>query len=156
MVEYMQDTVLELNNAYLYSKNRRKERRSNDIITFDIEVTSLWKIDGEYIPFSLDVDEKKYRDTERIAFPYIWQAGINDVIYYSRDFDLAKDFFNKINNLEIKCVCWVHNLSYEFEFLRNLFIPKDTFARKSHSVMKTFFVGIENIEFRCSYMLTRL
>ena len=44
----------------------------------------------EYIPFSLDVDEKKYRDTERIAFPYIWQAGINDVIYYSRDFDLAK------------------------------------------------------------------
>ena len=156
MVEYTQGTVLELNNTYLYSKNRRKEYRSNDIITFDIEVTSLWKIDGEYISFSLDVDEKKYCDTERIAFPYIWQAGINDVIYYSRDFDLAKDFFYKINNLGIKCVCWVHNLSYEFEFLRNLFIPKDTFARKSHSVMKTFFVGIENIEFRCSYMLTRL
>lgn len=156
MVEYTQDTVLELNNTYLYSKNRRKETRSNDIITFDIEVTSLWKIDGEYKPFSLDIDEKKYRDTERIAIPYIWQAGVNDVVYYSRDFDLAKDFFDKINSLGIKCVCWVHNLSYEFEFLRNLYIPLDTFARKSHAVMKTFFCGIENIEFRCSYMLTRL
>ena len=96
MVEYKQDSVLKLNNTYLYSKNRRKEHRSNDIITFDIEVTSLWKIDGEYIPFSLDVDEKKYRDTERISFPYIWQAGINDVVYFSRDFELAKDFFIKI------------------------------------------------------------
>lgn len=156
MIEYTQDTILELKNTYIFSKNRRKEVRSNDIITFDIEVTSLWKIDGEYKAFSFDIAEKKYRDTERIAFPYIWQAGINGDVYFSRDFELAKDFFNKINNLGIKCVCWVHNLSYEFEFLRNLFIPKDTFARKSHSVMKTFFVGIENIEFRCSYMLTRL
>ena len=72
MVEYTQDTVLELNNVYLYSKNRRKERRSNDIITFDIEVTSLWKIDDEFIQFSLDVDEKKYCDFERLSFCYIW------------------------------------------------------------------------------------
>ena len=156
MIEYTQDTILELKNTYLFSKNRRKEIRSNDIITFDIEVTSLWKINGEYKTFSLDIKEENYRDTERISFPYIWQAGINGDVYFSRDFELAKDFFNKINNLGIKCVCWVHNLSYEFEFLRNLFIPTDTFARKSHSVMKTFFVGIENIEFRCSYMLTRL
>lgn len=156
MIEYTKETVIELNNTYLYSKNRRKEKRSNDIITFDIEVTSLWWVDGEYIPFSLDVSEEKYRDTKRIAFPYIWQAGINDTIYYSRDFELVKDFFEKINLLEIKVVCFIHNINYEFEFMRNLFIPKEVFARKAHAIMKCTFFGIENIEFRCSYMLTRL
>lgn len=156
MIEYSKETKLELNNVYLYSKNRRKEKRSNDIITFDIEVTSLWWIDGEYKTFSLDIPEEKYRDTKRIAFPYIWQAGFNDTIYYSRDFELAKDFFVKINNLGVKVILWVHNLSYEFEFLRNLFIPKDVFARKAHNIMKCNFLGIENIEFRCTYMLTRL
>lgn len=156
MIEYVKGTTLELNNVYLYSKNRRKEKRSNDIITFDIEVTSLWWIDGEYKPFSLDIPEEKYRDTKRIAFPYIWQVGFNDTVYYSRDFELVKDFFKNINGLKVKVICWIHNASYEFEFLRNLFIPKDVFARKSHSVMKCTFLGIENIEFRCSYMLTRL
>ena len=156
MVEFIETTEIQLNNTYLFSKNRRKELRSNDIITFDIEVTSLWKVDGKYVPFSLDIDEKHYRDTERLSFPYIWQAGINDVIYYSRDFEKVKIFFDKINDLGIKVVVWVHNLSYEFEFLRNLYIPKDVFARKSHSVMKCNFLGLENIEFRCSYMLTRL
>lgn len=156
MIEFTQETEIQLDNVYLFSKNRRKELRSNDIITFDIEVTSLWKIDGKYIPFSLDINEKKYRDTERIAFPYIWQAGVNDTVYYSRDFELVKVFFNKIHSLGIKVVVWVHNLSYEFEFLRNLFTPKDVFARKSHSVMKCNFIDIDNLEFRCSYMLTRL
>ena len=126
MIEFFESTELQLNNTYLFSKNRKKEIRSNDIITFDIEVTSTWLINGDYIPFSLDIDEKFYRDTERIAFPYIWQAGINDTVYYSRNFDLVKKFFEKINALGIKCVCWVHNLSYEFEFLRNLYIPLDT------------------------------
>ena len=156
MIEFTENTDIELNNVYVYSKNRKKEKRSNDIITFDIEVTSTWLIDGKYLPFSLDIDEKLYRDTERIAFPYIWQAGVNDNVYYSRDFEKAKIFFDKINALGIKCVCYIHNLSYEFEFLRNLYKPKDVFAKKSHAVMKTFFEGLENIEFRCSYMLTRL
>ena len=156
MIEFFEDTELQLNNTYLFSKNRKKELRSNDIITFDIEVTSTWLINGDYIPFTLDIEEKFYRDTERIAFPYIWQAGINDTVYYSRNFDLVKNFFEKINALGIKCVCWVHNLSYEFEFLRNLFTPCNVFARKSHSIMKCGFENIDNIEFRCSYMLTRL
>lgn len=156
MIEFFENTDIQIHNSYLYSKNRKKEKRSNDIITFDIEVTSTWLINGEYKTFSLDIDEQFYRDTERIAFPYIWQAGVNDTVYYSRNFDLAKIFFEKLDKLGIKCVCYVHNLSYEFEFLRNLFTPCNVFARKSHSIMKCGFVGLNNIEFRCSYMLTRL
>lgn len=156
MIEFFETTDIQLNNTYLYSKNRKKELRSNDIITFDIEVTSTWLVNGEYVTYSSDISENLFRDTERIAFPYIWQAGINDIVYYSRDFELASIFFKKINALGIKCVCFIHNLSYEFEFLRNLFTPCDVFARKSHSIMKCGFIGLDNIEFRCSYMLTRL
>ena len=45
------DQIIKL-NTYLFSKNRKKELRSDDIICFDIETTSLWKIDGVYTPFS--------------------------------------------------------------------------------------------------------
>lgn len=143
-------------NTYLFSKNRKKELRSDDIICFDIETTSLWKIDGSYKAFSLDIPECKYRDTEYMSFPYIWQCSINDTVYYGRDFDDVRKIFTMINSQSVKVVIWVHNLSYEFEFLKNIFTVDTVFAKKAHAIMKCTFKELPYIEFRCSYMLTRL
>ena len=49
----------------------------------------------------------------------------------------------------------MHNLSFEFQFLRNIFRFQDVMARKSHKVMRCTLVDF-NIEFRCSYYMTNL
>lgn len=50
-----------------------------------------------------------------------------------------------------KLCCWVHNLSFEFAYLRGIwwFAPEDVFAIKARKILR---VDMENIEFRCSYL----
>lgn len=54
-----------------------------------------------------------------------------------------------------KKIVFVHNLSFEFQFLRNIVLFDDVMARKSHKVMKATLKDF-NIEFRCSLYMTDL
>ncbi len=145
-----------LNNEYVYRKKRENIVASDTIIAFDIEVTQMFKPYDEWITYDYDIEEKEYTGKPCIAFPYIWQLCIDGDVIYGRKWDDVKDVFSRLNDFNVKLICYVHNLSYEFCFLRNLFKVKEVFARKAHSIMKCIFEGIENIEFRCSYFLTRL
>ena len=49
----------------------------------------------------------------------------------------------------------MHNLSFEFQFLRNIFNFKNVLARKSHKVMKCQLEEF-NFEFRCTYYMSNL
>ena len=53
-------------------------------------------------------------------------------------------------------VVYVHNLSYEFQFLKGIysFFPDDVFAVASRKVVKADMWGC--FEFRCSYKLTNM
>ena len=52
-----------------------------------------------------------------------------------------------------KKIVFIHNLSFEFEFLQSVFELTNVFARKSRKVMKCDLEEF-NIEFRCSYFLS--
>lgn len=136
---------------------RSKKNLDNTIYTFDIETTSYVVLDGiqhktiDYLNFS----EEEQRESMGQATMYIWMFGINDKVYYGRTWEEFKKFMVEINkkgsNL-LKTV-FVHNLSFEFQFLRNIFEFENVFARKSRHLIKCE-VPEYNIEFRCSYMMS--
>lgn len=84
-------------------------------------------------------------------------SGINETIYYGRTWEELKHFIERLEwfGTRDKKIVFVHNLSFEFQFLRNIFKFKNVMARKSHKVMRCELIDY-NIEFRCSYYMTNL
>lgn len=135
-------------NEYWFRKiDVQKRRRGNqgnkkhdkylDIITaFDIETTRL-------------------EDIEQ-SFMYIWQWQFgSEFTVIGRTWDEFKELAEIIKNnikKEAKLVVFVHNLSYEFQFLRGIyeFMPEDVFAIDSRKVAKC--TMYDCLEFRCSYI----
>lgn len=139
---------------------RKKKLYSDTIYTYDIETTSLFKIDNEYKEFDYSKTPNFYRDKEKVALPYISQFSIENKYYYFRDFYLFTDILKKISDSKLKKIIFVHNLSFEFTWLLNIIYANgwsivDTLCRKSQSVI-CFTIKELNIEFRCSYCLTNL
>lgn len=133
---------------------------SDTIYTFDIEVTSLFEIDGEFKKFDYTKNPEYYSNKNKVALPYIWQFGINDKVFYSRDFYKFNDLLVCLSNKYVRKVIYVHNLSYEFQFLRNIikrynYTIIDFLTYKKRKII-AFVIEELNIEFRCSYCLTNL
>lgn len=131
----------------------------NTIFTFDIEVSSYWKICGSIVGYDKEIPDIVYNESEKGAIPYLWQFGVEDCIYYGRKIEDFKIFLETIlkNQVVEKIYIYVHNLAYEFQFLRNIFDFKKVFARNERKPMKaSIYIGKKEVEFRCSYTLTRL
>lgn len=114
------------------AENRRVYR---DIVTaFDIETTRL-------------------EDVEQ-SIMYLWQwhfYGIGTV--FGRTWDEFNEFCRRIVEIsDIWLVVYVHNLSFEFQFVSGIynFEPEEVFAVKSRKVLKCDMMGV--FEFRCSYL----
>lgn len=140
-------------------KNKKDEVFDNTIYTFDIETTSYIILDGKqyetekYLSFT---EEEK----ERCVFMstmYIWMFSINELVYYGRTWEEFIQFLNLLekSTAGIKKYVFVHNLSFEFNFLRNILKFKSVFSRKTRKVIKCELLDY-NIEFRCTYYMTNL
>lgn len=115
----------------------RKQRRTDlidTIITFDIETTA-------------------YHEKE-LSFCYIWQCCIDGDIIVGRTLQSARTLFDRLCNYlddRTQMFCFVHNLAYEFHFLREIIPFDDVFSiSKRHPLVARY----KNMEFRCSYLLT--
>lgn len=138
-----------------YYDRRRKQTVDNNIYTFDIETTSLWKLDGKW---SIYDPTASYKEVEQGAICYIWQFGINDdVVYYGRYLEEFEEFLHTlIDTIKMPFTVWVHNLPYETQFLRNILPTFDVFARESRKPMYINCKGsLEGIQFRDSLVLTQ-
>lgn len=120
------------------TKSKMKLKRCKDIITaFDIETSRIQEIDNSIM--------------------YIWQwhfHGYKTVI--GRTWEEFTAFINTLSDSVDTClVCYVHNLSYEFQFLKGIinFESNDVFATEPRRVLKARY---KNIEFRDSYLLTNM
>ena len=144
-----------LNKRIEKYRNGRKKSFCTDILCLDIETTSAW-IDenGKVIPYSFWRDVEYWNSLQPLSLPYIWMLSINDTVYYGREFSDILTMFDMFPDYKI--VIWVHNLSFEFQFLCNLFNWKQVFAKTPHKVIKCIPRKYPNIEFRCTYFLTRL
>lgn len=147
---------IECTRSVKRTRKTKYNKYCNDIFVFDIEVSNLWKTNnGNIIEYKKGKSNEYWNELEPLAIPYLWQFSFNDNVYYGRE---LLDFKNVLNDLPKDCeiIIWVHNLSYEFHFLDNFLEWKNVFARSPHKPMKCVSKEFPNIEFRCSYMLTRL
>lgn len=128
----------------------------DDILTFDIEVSSgFMREDGTIINYHPGETETYWNKLTALSLCYIWQFSYNDNVYYGRN---LKEFREVLDMLprDIHFIIFIHNLSYEFSFLANILAELSGFAREAHKVMYAVSAEYPNVEFRCSYMLTRL
>lgn len=145
--EYEPPTAITVGKKLLYDDN---------IYTFDIETSSFLILDNNIIN---SVDYLKLTKEERArAIPYstmyIWQFSVNEEVYFGRKWGELKDFLQKLNNdIETRKIIYIHNASFEFQFLKSHFNFKNVMARKSHKVIKAEFADY-NAEIRCTYMMS--
>ena len=143
-------------HTHIKQVKRKKVAYSDDILTFDIEVTSAWINEhGNIIRYHTGRTSEYWQSLQPLALCYIWQFSFNDHVYYGRE---LTEFLDVLHDLpkDINFIIWVHNLSYEFHFLQNILECDTVFARSAHKPIKCTWKKFARIEFRCSYMLTRL
>ena len=134
----------------------KRKKYDNDIYTFDIETTSYIVLDGniykgiDYKDFSKEEQEKCVCK----SCMYIWMFSINEDVYYGRTWEEFKKFLKWLNeDIPEKKYVFVHNLSFEFQYLKSVIKIDSVQARKKRKVMTATCKDF-NIEFRCSYMMS--
>ena len=147
-------------SMYFNARSKKLDKPMSDTVyVLDIETTSLFNIDGEYKPFDYSKSQEYYRDVDKVVVPYIWMFGIEDNVYYGREWSDFLTVMEQLSDPEIYKVIWCHNLAYEFAFLQSLFDGKytvDNMCARSIKAPIEFRVKELNLIFRCSYMLTNL
>ena len=134
----------------------KKKVFDNNIYTFDIEVTSYIKLKGKQYNQNMyeSFTQKEKDKCEFHSIMYIWMLGINDTVYYGRTWDELKEFLYLIDkNTPEKKIMYIHNLSYEFQFLRSVFLIDSVVARTERKVMKCKLADF-NFVLKCSYFLS--
>ena len=135
---------------------KKKRKACEDIFCFDIETSSFWlDKEGNIVTYEKGQPSEYWNSLTPMSIPYIWQFSMNDTVYYGREF---WDFYALLDDLPKHCEIkiFVHNLSWEMHFLDNLAAWDKVFCRVPHKPMTAVFKQFKNIEFRCTYMLTRL
>lgn len=144
-------------NGHRVDIQGKRNKYDNTIYTFDIETTSYLILDGKQIKASdyLKLNKKEQQNCLFMSTMYIWMFGINNIVYYGRTWSELKAFLLRIETwaTDYKKFVFVHNLSYEFQFLRNVFNFTSVFSRKSRKLIRCE-IDEFNIEFRCSYMMS--
>ena len=130
----------------------------NTIYTFDIESTSYLILNNKILPAEnyLSLSEEDRQLAIECGCMYIWQFSINDTVYYGRTWDEFRQFLVRLeDNCDLKKYVFVHNLSFEFQFMCKQLQIKSVLSRKSRKVMSCELLNF-NIIFRCSYYMSNV
>lgn len=125
--------------------SKRSTRKYVEAVAcFDTETTSIRK---EYCNiFGSD-----------FGFMYVWQFCIDMVVCCGRTWKEWLEFTDllceHIDCSGRKLVIYVHNLSFEFQFMRNYIDVETIFCRDKRDVV---YFTTKNIEYRCSYALSNM
>lgn len=133
-----------------------RKQVDNTIYSLDIETSSYLILNGKVLPAIkyLDLTEEEQKDAEFRSCMYIWMFSINDEVYYGRTWEDLKSFLVRLDYYNSnKKIVFIHNLSFEFQYLKSIFKFKNVVARKKHKVMKCEMEDF-NIEIHCTYMMS--
>ena len=103
---------------------------------------------------AFDIETTRIRECEQSVM-YIWQWCFADrCTVVGRTWEELEIFIDRLSEKmadDQKICTFVHNLSYEFAFLRGVhfFQPDDVFAIKARKILKCVW---DHVEFRCSYL----
>jgi hypothetical protein len=137
--------------------NNKGEKVYNIPCSFDIETSSFYRNEtGDTYTYEQvsKLDKSKF---EKCSCMYVWQFGINGFVFMGRTWDefttLVQTVSETLGLTEKKrLICYVHNLSYEFQFIRKLFDWTRVFSIDLRKPIYAITKG--GLEFRCSYLLS--
>src|SRR6185437_6303984 len=96
---------------------------------------------------------------QKHAFMYIWMIGIgkDQPVYYGRTWEQFITCHNLITNVlktnkNKRLVVYIHNMAYEFQFMKRLFKWESVFSVGERTPIKA--LTTTGIEFRDSYILS--
>lgn len=110
------------------------------------------------IPCSFDIETTStYYNNDKIAFMYIWQFCLNGAVFIGRTWTEFLMFYNYVclffdTSEKQNLIIYVHNLAFEFQFMRKWLEWKNIFAIKNRTPLKA--ETVDGIIFKCSYLLT--
>lgn len=146
-------------NKYAHHKGDiigKRKKYDGTIYSFDIETTSYYIYKNKQCKAInyLKLSEKEKRDAIPMSTMYIWMFSINTQVYYGRTWSEFIDFLKLLEaDVPYTKYVFVHNLAFEFQFLKSIFDFEDVMARKSHKVM-TAKMKDYKIILKCSYMMS--
>ena len=110
------------------------------------------------LPCAFDIETSSfYYNMEKRACMYVWMVTIDGITVVGRtweEFDNLLNILKKELGLGVnkRLVLYVHNLAFEFGFIKKRYKWIDLFAREEQHPFKA--VTSDGIEFRCSYALS--
>ena len=130
-----------------------------DGLEFDVIKTNK-KVEYINLPCGFDIETTSYKqEATKTAFMYIWALGIghDTGVYYGRTWEEFADVCELLQHKlglhsERRLVVYVHNLGYEFQFMRKHFNWLNVFAVGERKPTKA--ICDYGIEFRDSYILS--
>ena len=141
--------ISEKSKDYLITNNRIKKGKKKYYTypcAFDIETTTIVK--GDYA----------YDGDTPIGIPYLFQFNVFNYVYICRTYEECTYFFNALSSVLKTNVnqlyFFVHNLNYEFQFLKDIWNIKEVFAVDAHHPLTVELIN--GITFRDSYKLTNM
>ena len=138
----------------LEKKKTGVEFYNDNIMCFDIETSS-----GFYNPETDTVEEfnkhesaEHWKGLEKVSLVYVWQFAIDYNVYMGRTLEDFLQFLLDLDYYEPhQKFIYVHNLGFEFQFLRNILPFDKVFAREPRKPMYATYLSYT---FRCSYFLS--
>ena len=102
--------------------------------------------------------EREDQDTKR-SIMYVWQLAINGTVIIGRTWDEFLQLMDQIReHFDLgehkRMLIFVHNLSFEMQFIKNLFTWSKVFAIAARKPI--YGLTESGFEFRCSYILSGL
>lgn len=128
------------------------------ILPAEIDFIKSKKISVGNIACSLDIETSSFYELgQKRNIMYAFVLGMNGRCYIGRTW---KDFIHCINEIILKydlnenkkLIFYVHNLGYEFQYIKKMFEWSKVFANDERKPI--YATSLNGIEFRCSYLLT--
>lgn len=111
------------------------------------------------IPVSFDIETTSFYDSnnEKTAIMYIWMLGICGLVVVGRTWEEWLYTYDRITKFFRTCgkrilVCYIHNLSFDFQFIRKHHTMEKVFATDKYQPL--YARTVDGFEFRCSYRLS--
>lgn len=129
---------------FRFSYSNKKTKYFNVPCSFDIETSSFFRLTGN-------------GEQEKTAIMYEWSFGIYGAVIIGREWS---EFVSMIKTLctelkltnEKRLIIYVHNLSYDFQFMRKWLEWDTVFSIDNRKPI--YALTNTGIEFRCSYLLS--
>ena len=143
-VKYIQASLcnsIDVDVSKIKRYKRRKTEYYNYPVAFDIETSSFY--DGDEPRACMYVWQLCLGDSEQIIVGRTWEE-------FTRIIRLIRKHFHTSSKRVL--ILWVHNLAYEFQFIRKLFKWQKVFSLDKR--VPLYALTPYGIEFRCSYRLS--